>query len=193
MKPFRSFSLFVAVALFAFAFLFASNAQADSRVIGTLQCKGSVLKNKQTASAGDEVRNGDVIQTGSNQIATVELSRGGKVLIKKMTRVRIFDNQGQPMDFAVVYGSIELQGVDGRRPGDWPAGWAGDGTVPDSEGDVAPLPYLAAFGFGNFTFPSIGGGSATSSTVTSRVLPNGQVIFLNDLGEVLLVNGVTPL
>jgi hypothetical protein len=187
MKPYRSLSFLITSALCAFAFLFSTPA-AEARVVGTLSCKGSVQKNKQPAGNGSEVNNGDIIQTGPNQTAIVTLGRGGQVFIKKMTRVRIFETEGQPMEFVVVFGGIDLKGFEGRSPSEWPAGWAGDGagaSDADGDGDVAPLPYLAAFGFGNFSFPSIGGGSATSSAVTSRVLPGGQVVFLNSLGQVV--------
>jgi hypothetical protein len=185
MKPYRSLSLLVTSALFVFAFLFSTPA-AEARVIGILQCKGTVLKNKQPAKNGDEVNNCDVIQTSASQTAVVVLNRGGEVFIRKMTRVRICENEGQPMEFAVVFGGIDLKGFEGRNPSEWPEGWAGDGSAGDDDsGEVAPLPYLAAFGFGNFSFPSIGGGSSTSSVVTSRVLPNGSIVFLNDLGQIL--------
>lgn len=190
MKPNRSQSFLLTAALCAFAFLVAT-PQAEARVVGTLKCKGTVLKNKQPAGNGDEVSNGDVIQTGPKQTAIVTLNRGGEVSIRSMTRVRIFDSEGQPMEFSVVYGGIDLKGLEGRSPSEWPAGWAGDGNVngSDDSGDVAPLPYLASFGFGNFSFPSIGGGSSTSNVVTSRVGPNGQVVFLNNLGQVIQLNG----
>jgi len=159
-------------------------------VIGTIQCKGTVKKNKGTASNGDEINNCDVIQTGPNQTAVVTLNRGGQIFIRKMTRVRICENEGQPMEFSVVFGGIDLKGFEGRNPSEWPAGWVGDGktsvdnaSVDDDSGDVAPLPFLAAFGFGNFSFPSIGGGSSGSPGVTSPVLPGGAVGFLSNLNQ----------
>jgi len=193
MKPYRSLSFLVTSALCALGIILSAPA-SEARVVGTLVCKGSVKKNQQPAGNGAEVNNGDVIQTGPDQTAVVNLGRGGQVFIRKMTRVRIFETEGQPMEFAVLFGGIDLKGFEGRNPSEWPAGWAGDGDGGangngDGDSDAAPLPYLAAFGFGNFTFPSIGGGSPTSGTVTSRVLPDGSVVLVNNIGQIVNLNG----
>ena len=206
MKPYRSYSVMLTTALCALGFFLTSTMAKDliplnptdgfaggattADVVGILVCKGTVLKNKQPAKNGDEVRNGDIIQTPENRTAIVSLSRGGEVYIHKMTRVRIYDAAGEPMEFLVVFGGIDLRGLDNRDPSEWPAGWAGDASAAiDGETGGAPLPYLAAFGFGNFSFPAIGGGSPTSNQVISQVLPNGTIVFLNSLGQVIGLGG----
>jgi hypothetical protein len=184
----RRLSCFVTMTLCAFTFLFAtpSTSLAEAKIVGTLKVKGTVLQNKKPSKNGTAVRNGDLIETGPNQTAIVTLSRGGYVFIKKHTRVRIFDHDGEPVEFLVVFGGIDLRGLDNKQPNEWPAGWIGSKTGENGETETGaePLPFLAAFGFGNFSFPSIGGGSSSSSGSTVSVtLPNGEIALYSSLGQ----------
>jgi hypothetical protein len=160
----RNFS-FLATTLCVFSFLFAPvAAQAEeTRVIGKLyiQEKGKILLNDKSAKSGADVRNGSKVQTFAFP-AKVFLVRGGTVYIKAYSRVRIFDFEDEPIRLDIVYGGGEVRLLDNRRPDQWPAGWIGSETADGATG-LEPLPYLAAFGFGNFSFPSIGGGGSSGS------------------------------
>lgn len=155
----RNFS-FLATTLCIFSFLFAPAAApaAEARIIGKLYAKGKVLLNDKSAQSGADVRNGSKIQTFA-QPAKVFLIRGGTIYIKAYSRVRVWDFEDEPIRLDIVFGGAEVRSLDNKRPDQWPTGWIGNGNgVPDGATGLEPLPYLAAFGFGNFSFPSIGGG-----------------------------------
>jgi hypothetical protein len=227
----RVFRLFATV-VSAFALMFASTpASADEGpVIGTLTyARGcTVLVNGRQQPSGYAVHAGDAIKTSASCKANVRLAngygyggrhdgkaviaqgdnddaasnggRGGVIVIDPATRVRLY-LEGNSIIAAVLIGGVHY--YPGLRPGpdEDPALVDGSGSGAD------PLPFLAAFGFGNFSFPSIGGGGATNNNripvrnsagvIVGYVLTNssGVVIgFTDPLGNVLGVGnpGGTP-
>jgi len=178
MKTKRSLSLIITTALCALAFLFSAS-DAEAKVIGSIKVTGKVTKNKKRVKTGDEISDGDIIETDDKSKAILFLDKGGEVTVNQGTKLRVFDTASQPMQFSVVYGDIDMRGFENRNPADRPGGANGN------DSGAEPLPYLAAFGFGNFSFPAIGGGSSPTAFVVSQTLPNGRVVFLNELGQVL--------
>ena len=227
----RVFRLFATV-LSALTLVFsAAPASADEGpVIGTLTYARSctVLVNGIQQPSGYQVHAGDAIKTSSSCKAQVRLAngygyggrhdgksviaqgdsdngasnsgRGGVIVIDPATRVRLY-LEGNSIIAAVLIGGVHY--YPGLRPGpdEDPA------IVDGSNSGADPLPFLAAFGFGNFSFPSIGGGGATNNNRTAvrnaagviigYVLTdsNGAVVaFTDPLGNVLAVGnpGGTP-
>jgi hypothetical protein len=223
----RLFRLFATV-LSAFALMFASAPASadDSPVIGTLTyARGcTVLVNGTRQPSGYQVHAGDAIKTSSSCKAQVRLAngygyggkaviaqgdsddgssdggRGGVIVIDPGSRVRLY-LEGNSILAAVLIGGVHY--YPGLRPGsdENPA------IVDGSSSDADPLPFLAAFGFGNFSFPSIGGGGAANNNripvrnaagvIVGFVLTdgNGNVLgFTDPLGNVLAVGnpGGTP-
>jgi hypothetical protein len=176
----RRFSFLATTALCAFIFLFGAPSAQAARIIGTLYVKGTVLMNGQTASNGASVENCAKIQTRANP-AKVALVRGGYVLIKPYSRVRVCDFENEPIDLAIVYGGAEVHNLDNKKPPQWLAGWFGTEHGQGEDTGAEPLPYLAAFGFGNF--PAGGGSSSPSGNVLSVVLPNGHIVFFGGAGN----------
>lgn len=214
-----------ATVLSAFALMFASAPVSadETPVIGTLSyARGcTILVNGRPQPSGYQVHSGDAIKTSSSCKAKVRLSeaygfegksvvaqgdsdnqgaRGGVIVIDPSTRVRLYllDNS---VLAAVLTGGIHY--YPELRPGndENPAIVDGSGSGLDS------LPFLAAFGNGNFSFPSIGGGGATnnnripvrnaSGAIVGYVLTNGNgavIGFTDPLGIVLAVGnpGGTP-
>ncbi len=213
---------FFATVLSALALIFsAANVSAnDEPVIGTLSyargCK--VLVNGIQQPSGYGVHAGDSIKTGSCK-AQIRLGdgygyggkaviaqgdtadnsggRGGVIVIDPNTRFRVY-LEGNSVVVALLTGGVHY--FPGLRPGpdENPA------IVDGSSGDVDPLPFLAAFGFGNFSFPSIGGGGGATAANTTRIpvknaagvvvgfrvvdTTTGQTIAFTDaLGNVLAV------
>ena len=164
-------SLLSTVALCALPFVFstAKAPAAQSKVIGTLFVQGTVLLNDKTARTGADVPNGAKIQTGS-QPAKVTLFRGGSVLIKPNSRVRIFEFDDKPVQVDIIFGEADVRKAGG-----------GGGQPEDPEG-VEQLSYNAAAGFGNFSFPSIGGGGSANGPVTSGVTASGRIGFFDSVG-----------
>lgn len=211
-------SRLLATVLSAFALMFASAPVSadETPVIGTLSyARGcTILVNGRPQPSGYQVHAGDAIKTSSSCKAKVRLSeaygfegksvvaqgdsdnqgaRGGVIVIDPSTRVRLYllDNS---VLAAVLTGGIHY--YPELRPGndENPAIVDGSGSGVDS------LPFLAAFGYGNFSFPSIGGGGATnnnripvrnaSGVIVGYVLTNGNgavVGFTDALGNVLAV------
>lgn len=177
-------TILATVALCAVPFVHTATTAvaAEGRIIGQLFVKGTVKLNGETARSGADVVNGSKLITGKEP-ARVNLFRGGYVLIKPFSSVRIFEQEGEPIRLDIVFGSGEVRNLDNRAPGEQPPGF-GDGPgagLPD-DGELTPLPYTAAFGFGNFSFPSIGGGGSANGPVTSRTLPDGSVGLFDSTG-----------
>lgn len=225
-----------ATVLSAFALIFASAPASadDSAVIGTLTyARGcTVLVNGRQQPSGYQVHAGDAIKTSAHCKAQVRLAsgygyggksvvphdgksaigqgdsddggsnggRGGVIVIDPSTRVRLY-LEGNSIVAAVLIGGVHY--FPGLRPGpdEDPAFVDGSGSGAD------PLPFLAAFGFGNFSFPSIGGGAGVNNNripvrnaagvIVGFVLTdgNGNVIgFTDPLGNVLAIGnpGGTP-
>ena len=177
----------LATTLCAFAFLFATpGAQAapkKEKVVGSVKIEdsGTVRINGKTEGSGATLRCGDLIETTNSVIAS--LASGQEYVIDAGSRVRLVCSGNGPVKFLVSFGGVH------------PVGTGVDDTID-------PLPYLAAFGFGNFSFPSIGGGnSATNGKIpifnASGVVigyavtnSNGRVIaFTNLTGGVLSIPG----
>ena len=219
-------SRLLATVLSAFALMIASAPVSadEAPVIGTLSyARGcTILVNGRPQPSGYQVRAGDAIKTSSHCKAKVRLSegygfegksvvaqgdsdnqgaRGGVIVIDPLTRVRLYlvDNS---VVAAVLIGGVHY--YPELRPGndENPAIVDGSGSGVDS------LPFLAAFGNGNFSFPSIGGGGGAtnnnrtpvrnaSGAIVGYVLTdgNGNVLgFTDALGNVLAVGnpGGTP-
>ncbi len=138
-----------------------------SRKIGTLHVQGTALINKKPAQNGDIVHSGDVIETPAGETAIIDLGRGADISISKSTRVRIGGGGSEPITTYVIFGSIEIHGLN-------PNGQNVD--------DVDSFPYFSSFGFG--TFPS-GGGSSSSGGVLSVVLPGGRIVIYDSLGRLI--------
>lgn len=222
------FSSLFATVLSAVALMFSSTPASaeEGAVIGTLTyARGcTVLVNGRQHSSGYQVHSGDAIKTSSSCKAQIRLGngygyggksvvaqgdidegesnagRGGVIVIDPNTRVRIY-LQGNSVLAAVLTGGVHY--YPGSRPGSDETPAVVDGSASDAD----PLPFLAAFGYGNFSFPSIGGGGATNSNripvrnsagvVVGFILTdgNGRVIgFTDSLGNVLAVGnpGGTP-
>lgn len=217
----------------AFALMFASapaSASEDDPIIGTLTyARGcTVLVNGRQQPSGYQVHAGDAIKTSPHCKAQVRLAngygyggghegkaiiaqgdsdsgerksgRGGVIVIDPGTRVRLYLD-GNSIVAAVLIGGVHY--FPGLRPGPDEDPAFVDGTAPE----VERLPFLAAFGFGNFSFPSIGGGGASNSNripvknsagvIVGYILTNsnGAVVgFTDALGNVLAVGnpGGTP-
>ncbi|MEO6785356.1 MAG: hypothetical protein ABI318_04410 [Chthoniobacteraceae bacterium] len=165
----RRLSSLATTLLCALAFLFpAGHASAqDGAVIGTLTfARGcTVLVNGAEVVSGTKIHAGDVVKTSPSCKAQIKFTNGGTLAINTGTQVRIYID-GKVFVAAVAYGSVT------------PADQGRVRVVVASNGDdgVEPLPYLAAFGFGNFP---AGGGSSSSGNVTSVVLPNGHIAFFS--------------
>lgn len=178
---------FLATILCAFAMLFATPVAPAApakkeRIVGTVKIEGggTVRINGKTTQSGATLRCGDLIETTESVI--VSLTSGKEYVIDPATRVRLTCTGNSPVRFLVIYGGIHPVGT-------------GDDTID-------PLPYLAAFGFGNFSFPSIGGGTSADTgkipifNASGAVIgfavtdSNGRVIaFTNTTGGVLAVPG----
>lgn len=178
---------FLVTTLCAFTFLFATATAPAApakkeRIVGTVKIEGggSVRINGKTAPSGAQLKCGDLIETTESVIAS--LASGKEYVIEPGSRVRLVCSGNGPVRFLVIFGGIHPVGT-------------GDDTID-------PLPYLAAFGFGNYSFPSIGGGtSATTGKIpifnASGVVigyavtdSNGKVIYYTDLsGKVLALSG----
>lgn len=208
-----------ATVLTALALIFSSARVSanDDAVIGTLSyargCR--VLVNGVQQPSGYGVHAGDSIKTSPSCKAQIRLGsgygyggkavvaqgdtsdngggRGGVIVIDPNTRVRVYLD-GNSVLAAVLIGGVHY--FPGLRPGpdENPA------IVDGSSGDADPLPFLAAFGFGNFSFPSIGGGGTANTTrvavknsqgvIVGYIVKdsNGTVIAFTDaLGNVLAV------
>ena len=166
-------SFLAATALCALPFLFATaSAHAvRERIVGTVNVEGepTVLINKKPAQSGTDLRCGDIIETDANETVTVTLASGQRYVIDPGTKVRLTCDGSGPVRFLVIYGGIH--------------------PLDTSHGDhLDPLPYLAAFGFGNFSFPSIGGGSSSNGNVVSVVLPGGRIAFFDSAGNFVRFN-----
>ncbi len=147
----------------ALAVAIAMQFQRHSGEIGILKIIGTALINKQPARNGAKIHSGDVIETGPNQTAIIVLNSGGEIFLYSSTRVRLGGGGTKPVTTHVVFGRIKKSGED-----------------EDSTG-AEPLPFLAAFGFGN-TSPS-GGGSSASGSVLTVALPNGHIVFFDSNGS----------
>ena len=162
-------SFLPAVALCALTFLHSpmKAAAAQGKVIGTLS--GSVLLNGKKAPKAAAVRNGAKVETGDEPV-TVNLSSGGFVVVKPHSKVRIFEFDDKPVQVDIIFGEADVRKAGG-----------GAGQPEDPEG-VEQLSYNAAAGFGNFSFPSIGGGGSANGPVTSGVTASGRIGFFDSVG-----------
>jgi hypothetical protein len=176
---------FLVTTLCSIAFFFASSTPASAakpqKVVGTVKAEPGVTVtiNGSTAEDGAALRCGDVIVT--TQGVTGVFNVGPAYIIDPSTKVRIVCNGNGPVSLLVVYGGVRP--VDG-----------GDDVFEQ-------IPYNAALGVGNNTFPSIGGGG-DSSFGKIPILKNGVVVgyaltdangkvvaFTNVVGGVLSVPG----
>ena len=189
-------SQLVATVLCALALIFSTThaSAQDSPVIGTLTfARGcTVLVNGQKQASGYQVHAGDVIKTSARCKAQVRLTDGGSLVINAGTRVRIY-LEGGSLVSAVLIGGVNYVPSTTPGPNDVPVIVENSGTGAD------PLPFLGAFGFGNFSFPSIGGGSAANNrlpiTNASGVVigfaitdGSGRIVAFTDVqGNVLAV------
>lgn len=184
LNPRLSFLATIACALtFLFAPATASAAKKKEKVVGVSKVEGggTFRINDKTVADGASVSCGDVIET--KESVQITLSSGKVYVVEASSRVRLVCQGNGPVAFLVIVGGVHTLG----------------GEVADT---IDPLPYLAAFGFGNFSFPSIGGGAASNTGKipifnASGVLvgyavtnSNGKVIyFTNPTGGVLAVAG----
>lgn len=152
---------FLASIVCAFSFLFspptASAAKKKEKVVGVSKVDGggTFRINDKTVADGTPVRCGDVLETKESVQITLD---SGKVYVVEVTsRVRLVCQDNGAVLFLVIFGGVHTVGAD----------------VADT---VDPLPYLAAFGFGNFSFPSIGGGNSAT---------NGKIPIFNSKGVVV--------
>lgn len=189
-------SQLVATVLCALALIFSTTdaSAQDSPVIGTLTfARGcTVLVNGQKQASGYQVHAGDVVKTSARCKAQVRLTDGGSLVINAGTRVRIY-LEGGSLVAAVLIGGVNYVPSTTPGPNDVPVIVENSGTGAD------PLPFLGAFGFGNFSFPSIGGGSAANNrlpiTNASGVVigfaitdGSGRIVAFTDVqGNVLAV------
>ena len=190
-------SQLVATVLCALALIFSTTdaSAQDSPVIGTLTfARGcTVLVNGQKQASGYQVHAGDVIKTSARCKAQVRLTDGGSLVINAGTRVRIY-LEGGSLVSAVLIGGVNYLPSTTPGPNDVPV------IVQQGDSDsIESLPYLGAFGFGNFSFPSIGGGSAANNrlpiTNASGVVigfaitdGSGRIVAFTDVqGNVLAV------
>ena len=189
-------SQLVATVLCALAMIFSTTdaSAQDSPVIGTLTfARGcTVLVNGQKQASGYQVHASDVIKTSARCKAQVRLTDGGSLVINAGTRVRIY-LEGGSLVSAVLIGGVNYVPSTTPGPNDVPVIVENSGTGAD------PLPFLGAFGFGNFSFPSIGGGSAANNrlpiTNASGVVigfaitdGSGRIVAFTDVqGNVLAV------
>ena len=189
-------SQLVATVLCALALIFSTTdaSAQDSPVIGTLTfARGcTVLVNGQKQASGYQVHAGDVVKTSARCKAQVRLTDGGSLVINAGTRVRIY-LEGGSLVAAVLIGGVNYLPSTTPGPNDVPVIVENSGTGAD------PLPFLGAFGFGNFSFPSIGGGSAANNrlpiTNASGVVigfaitdGSGRIVAFTDVqGNVLAV------
>lgn len=164
----------------------AAQLKQKTAGIGTLKVKGIILVNRQPAKDGDIIRSGDVIETPANLTAIIVLTRGGEVSVRKMTRVRVVDHAGEVPEFIILFGGVDLRGLDNKLPSEWHGGWPGNpsGDPGDSGNGADPLPYLAVFGLGNFPI-ALGSSSSGNGTVVTAALPGGIVILYDSLGRFL--------
>ena len=152
---------FLATTLCAFALLFAmpvaQAAPKKEKAVGTVKIedRGTVRINGRTEGTGATLRCGDLIETTESVIAS--LASGQEYVIDPGSKVRLVCSGNGPVKFLVSFGGVH------------PIGTGGDDTID-------PLPYLAAFGFGNFSFPSIGGGNSAT---------NGKIPIFNSKGVVI--------
>lgn len=190
-------SQLVATVLCALALIFSTTAASaqDTPVIGTLTfARGcTVTVNGQKQASGYQVHAGDVIKTSARCRAQIKLSDGGTVAINAGTRVRFY-LEGNSLVASVLVGGVNYLPSTTPGPNDVPV------IVENSDSGTEALPFLAAFGFGNFSFPSIGGGGSSanskipitnaSGVVVGYAVTNGsgKIIAYTDLqGNVLAV------
>ncbi len=178
---------FFATIVCAFSFIFApataSAAKKKEGIVGIIKVDGdgTFRINDKTVTSGSAVRCGDLAET--KERAELTLNSGKVYVIEVNSRVRFVCQGDGAVAFLVVFGGVHAVGSE----------------VSDT---IDPLPYLAAFGFGNFSFPSIGGGTQTDSGKTpifnakgelvgyAVTNSNGKVIyFTNTTGGVLAVPG----
>lgn len=151
---------FLASTLSALAFLLATPLAPAAppkreRAVGTVKIEngGTIRINGQTAGNNAVLRCGDLIDTTEAVIASL----GGKeYVIHRGSKVRLVCVNNGPVRFLVIFGGVH--------------------PVGDEDDTVDPLPYLAAFGLGNFHFPSIGGGSSALNGKIPIYNANGVVI-----------------
>jgi len=155
----------VALEKTALAVAIALQFQRHSGEIGILKVTGIILINKEPAKNGAKIHSGDVIETGADQTAIIILTGGGKISLDNSTRLRLGGGGTKPITTIVVFGHITKTGMDDE----------------DEDTGAEPLPFLAAFGFGNIS-PG-GGGSASSGSVLSIVLPDGHIAFYDSAGH----------
>lgn len=138
------------------------------KTVGTVKIEGggSVRINGKTAGNGASLSVGDLIET--TESVTVTLASGVEYVIDPGSRVRLTRDHSGVVRLLVIYGGVHPVG-------------AGDDTID-------PLPFLAAFGFGNSSFPSIGGGNSSNSNVVSVVLPSGAIAFFDSTGKFVRFN-----
>ena len=184
LNPRLSFLATVACALsFLFSPATASAAKKKEKIVGVSKVDGggTFRINGKTVADGAPVTCGDVVET--KESVQITLNTGKVYVVEVNSRVRLVCLGDGPVAFLVIVGGVHTLGAE----------------VADT---LDPLPYLAAFGFGNFSFPSIGGGSSSNTgkipifnakgvlvgfAVTDS---NGKVIyFTNTTGGVLAVAG----
>lgn len=170
MKPRFSFLVTILCAFFSvFATETASAAKKKEKIVGMTKVEGggTFRINDQTVPSGTPVRCGDILETKESVQVTLN---SGKVYIAEVTsRVRLVCRNDGTVTFLVIYGGVH--------------------TIDHLGGDtIDPLPYLAAFGFGNFSFPSIGGGNSSNGNVVSVVLPSGRIAFFDSAGNFVRFN-----
>lgn len=140
-----------------------------------------------------------VIAQGDSDNGGGRGGRGGVIVLDPATRVRLY-LEGNSILAAVLIGGVHYFPGLLPEPGENPA------IVDGSSADGESLPFNAAVGNGNFSFPSIGGGGANNNRIAVRNASgaivgfvvtdgNGNVVgFTDPLGNVLAVGnpGGTP-
>ena len=141
----------------------AGAAKKKEKTVGTVKIEGggSVKINGKTAGNGAAIAIGDTIVTGSGASVKLTLSSGKEYIIDAGSRIKLLDDGKGGVRLLVVYG--------GSHPAE------------GSNESIDPLPYIGAFGFGNF--PSTGGGNSSNGNVMSVVLPSGAIAFFDSAGN----------
>jgi ferric-dicitrate binding protein FerR (iron transport regulator) len=151
----------------ALAVAIAMQFQRHSGEIGILKIIiGTALINREPAKNGAKIHSGDVIETGPNQTVIIVLNGGGEISLDNSTRLRIGGGGTRPITTHVVFGHITTIGL---------------GAEDEDSSGADPLPFLAAFGFGNLA-PG-GSGSSASGRVLTVALPNGYIVFFDSAGN----------
>jgi hypothetical protein len=178
-------SSLAATMLCAFTFLFVATtapavAAKKEKVVGKLETENgvSIRVNGKTTGNGGELKCGDVLETASESVK-VAFASGLEYVIDAGTKVRLACTPNGKVTLVVIYGGVHPVGVE-------------HDPLPD-------LPWLAAFGNANASFPSTGGGfpAATGKipiyvggTVVGFALTNsfGQVVAYTDPSGKLLAS-----